>query len=261
MATLSRRNNLKNSITYVWMCGFQTILALVVSSASSNTMAGNSNPASWSGDKCLIVTAGGSLLCYGAFLLWEHHRDYRRLRQAEEGATAEEGRGPLEAMSERLLKSCASAFPGADTVVVAEAQPLDETGVRRKLHEMQMRGCALARPRARARGGGETCACFCQRALRVLWRGLRARRPHGNLLVLAFLGSIDDLTLFVPMLMGSRFIWYQLLLGATLASIVIVTFGLALMLFSPVSAPARAARARACAEGRAVHVARRRRFS
>ena len=103
--------------------------------------------------------------------------------------------------------------------------------------------------------------CFCQRALRVLLRGLRARRPHGNLLVLAFLGSIDDLTLFVPMLMGSRFIWYQLLLGATLASIVIVTFGLALMLFSPVSAPARAARARACVEGRAVHVARRRRFS
>ena len=52
--------------------------------------------------------------------------------------------------------------------------------------------------------------------------------------MLAFLGSIDDLTLFVPMLMGSRFIWYQLLIGATLASIVIVTLGLALMLFSPV---------------------------
>ena len=187
LATLSRRNNLKNSITYVWMCGFQTILALVVSSASSNTMAGNSNPASWSGDKCLIVTAGGSLLCYGAFLLWEHHRDYRRLRQAEEGATAEEGRGPLEAMSERLLKSCASAFPGADTVVVAEAQPLDETGVRRKLHEMQMRGCAhspgATRARARARTGGDARACFRKPASRVLsraqtpWQPARARVP------------------------------------------------------------------------------------
>ena len=206
------------------------------------------------------MTAGGSLLCYGAFLLWEHHRDYRRLRQAEEGATAEEGRGPLEAMSERLLKSCASAFPGADTVVVAEAQPLDETGVRRKLHEMQMRGCAhspgATRARARARAPGETRARAFANQPRAF---SRARRPHGNLLVLAFLGSIDDLTLFVPMLMGSRFIWYQLLLGATLASIVIVTFGLALMLFSPVSARGtRGARARACVDGPRV---RRRLFS
>ena len=36
-----------------------------------------------SGDKCLIVTAGGSLVGYGIYLLWEHARDLRRIKRAD----------------------------------------------------------------------------------------------------------------------------------------------------------------------------------
>jgi hypothetical protein len=44
-----------------------------------------------------------------------------------------------------------------------------------------------------------------------------------TLFVIAFIGSVDDLTLFVPMLVGKGFDLVQLMLGAFLAAAIIVT--------------------------------------
>merc|ERR1719198_1390366 len=53
--------------------------------------------------------------------------------------------------------------------------------------------------------------------------------------VIAFIGSVDDLTLFVPMLVGKSFDIVQLMLGASCAAVTIVTICLFIGLCKPVA--------------------------
>lgn len=56
-----------------------------------------------------------------------------------------------------------------------------------------------------------------------------------TLFVIAFIGSLDDLTLFVPMLVGKGFDFAQLLIGAVTAAGLIVTICLFVGLCQPVA--------------------------
>merc|ERR1719265_2894598 len=56
-----------------------------------------------------------------------------------------------------------------------------------------------------------------------------------TLFVIAFIGSVDDLTLFVPMLVGKGFDLAQLMLGSFLAVSVILTFCICLGLCKPIA--------------------------
>merc|ERR1719409_1545551 len=56
-----------------------------------------------------------------------------------------------------------------------------------------------------------------------------------TLFVIAFIGSVDDLTLFVPMLVGKGFDIVQLMLGAFLATSVIITFCICIGLCKPIA--------------------------
>merc|ERR1719183_1529979 len=56
-----------------------------------------------------------------------------------------------------------------------------------------------------------------------------------TLFVIAFIGSVDDLTLFVPMLVGKGFDFVQLMLGAFLATVVILTFCICIGLCKPIA--------------------------
>lgn len=64
----------------------------------------------------------------------------------------------------------------------------------------------------------------------------RARKSRvQTLMVVAFLGSLDDLTLFVPMLAGKSFGIVQLVLGATISASIIVSLCIFITLCKPVS--------------------------
>jgi len=56
-----------------------------------------------------------------------------------------------------------------------------------------------------------------------------------TLFVIAFIGSVDDLTLFVPMLVGKGFDFVQLMLGAFLATSLIITFCICIGLCKPLA--------------------------
>merc|ERR1719247_657487 len=56
-----------------------------------------------------------------------------------------------------------------------------------------------------------------------------------TLFVIAFIGSVDDLTLFVPMLVGKGFDFVQLMLGAFLATSLIITFCICIGLCKPIA--------------------------
>merc|ERR1719456_695210 len=61
-----------------------------------------------------------------------------------------------------------------------------------------------------------------------------ARRSQ-TLFFIAFVGSVDDLTLFVPMLVGKGFDFWQLMLGAFLATVLIITFCICIGLCKPIA--------------------------
>jgi len=61
------------------------------------------------------------------------------------------------------------------------------------------------------------------------------KKRQQTLFVIAFIGSIDDLTLFVPMLVGKGFDWLQLVLGAIVAASTIVMICLFIGLCKPVA--------------------------
>merc|ERR1711959_322108 len=61
------------------------------------------------------------------------------------------------------------------------------------------------------------------------------KKRQQTLFVIAFLGSIDDLTLFVPMLVGKGFDWLQLISGAIVAASTIVMICLFIGLCKPVA--------------------------
>jgi len=61
------------------------------------------------------------------------------------------------------------------------------------------------------------------------------KKECGSLFVIAFLGSVDDLTLFVPMLVGKGFDFAQLMLGAFSAASAIVVLCMFIGLCKPVA--------------------------
>mmetsp|Transcript_66280 Transcript_66280/g.146802 ORF Transcript_66280/g.146802 Transcript_66280/m.146802 type:complete len:251 (+) Transcript_66280:189-941(+) len=61
------------------------------------------------------------------------------------------------------------------------------------------------------------------------------KEKQQTLFVIAFIGSVDDLTLFVPMLVGKGFDLVQLVLGAFIAASVIVTLCIFIGLCKPIA--------------------------
>merc|ERR1719148_504819 len=61
------------------------------------------------------------------------------------------------------------------------------------------------------------------------------KKRQQTLFMIAFIGSLDDLTLFVPMLVGRGFDWLQLISGAAIAGSTIVMLCLFVGLCKPVA--------------------------
>merc|ERR1712008_247910 len=63
----------------------------------------------------------------------------------------------------------------------------------------------------------------------------REKERQQTLFCIAFIGSVDDLTLFVPMLVGKEFDIVQLCMGACIAASAIVAFCVFIGIFKPIA--------------------------
>lgn len=73
-----------------------------------------------------------------------------------------------------------------------------------------------------------------QKAQMTSWRARELSTQ--SLFIVAFLGSLDDLTLFVPMLVGRAMSWVQLMIGTLFAATSIITVCVFLAMFKPIAA-------------------------
>lgn len=183
---------LQNSAVYIGICLIQTVIATVIASLGQRAVkwltAGNQH--CWSAEKILTVCAGILLALYSIKLVYEYIQE-----QKEEGEEEKEEETELAAQSVPL------AGAGAKHLAPASA----ELG-------------SMAGEHDAPRNGGET------RAGNLTSGGLPRQEAgrRNTLICIAFIGSIDDLTLFVPMLVGRGFDVAQLTLGAFIAASAIV---------------------------------------
>jgi cadmium resistance protein CadD (predicted permease) len=200
-----------HAMIYTGVCLVQTIVAMVIAysgRAAVQAMTGGDKNA-WSTEKILTVAAGSMLTLYSIKLTYDY------IQEQNEGA---EGEGEnqetdfeagtysqvaqddyLEAYeSDRpngICTCCSKQEP--NPVLVGPSEPFSTKD--------RMKGMEIDSP---DKGEEEMAKADKDRAQ--------------TLFVIAFIGSVDDLTLFVPMLVGKGFDLIQLMLGAFSAAAIIV---------------------------------------
>jgi len=157
---------------YIWVCLIQTVIALLISHggvAAINALTGGSKNA-WSADRLLTCIAGGGLLVYGAILGKEWYAE----NYGDDGGDDDgddDDKDP-ESNSSSKREDGSSSKDGSSSGANDEASP-------------------LIFPAEKPGAGGANQ----QKDDDPPKNG----RTSSSLFVVAFLGSLDDLTLFVPM--------------------------------------------------------------
>jgi hypothetical protein len=208
---------LQNSAVYIGICLVQTIVAMCIAalgqSAVDKLMAGNKH--AWSAEKLLTIGAGILLALYSIKLL----RDYiQELNEEEEAATAE----PSKENGNTELDASAAAHTVAANA--AEEGKSREMESRNATEHSVENGEEVYQPLNQEVEKEGTCEAKAKEVER-----------QQTLICIAFIGSVDDLTLFVPMLVGKEFDIVQLCMGAFIAASSIVAFCLFIGLCKPIA--------------------------
>mmetsp|Transcript_65713 Transcript_65713/g.182940 ORF Transcript_65713/g.182940 Transcript_65713/m.182940 type:complete len:258 (+) Transcript_65713:201-974(+) len=201
-SNVSTTMRVQNTMVYISVCLVQTVVAMFIAYGGNKTvdylMEGSSSR--WSSDKILTVAAGVLLALYAIKLTIEY------IQELQEGATDEGAH--------------AGNAPEAEEKRQPEARPLSA----------RSRDIEMGEIRAETTQDEE---CANQDLLPDEDRKAHARQQ--TLFVIAFIGSIDDLTLFVPMLVGKAFDVVQLTFGAFIAASGIVLVCIFIGLCKPIA--------------------------
>jgi hypothetical protein len=195
-----------NAVIYLSVCMTQTLVAMFLAYSGDKTvdyLLRNRKDA-WSSDRILTVTAGTLLALYAVKLTYEYFTE----SSEEEGGEAAAGEAPKNEYDQ-----VAGADPDAEGgFKVSTEKPAKE------LSNVVERGTEVA----------ETPG---------LTDGLTAKEKanQSTLFVIAFIGSVDDLTVFVPMLVGKAFDLVQLMLGSFTAALSIVLLCIFVGMCKPVA--------------------------
>jgi len=189
-----------NAGIYISVCLTQTVVAMAIA-YSGDSLVGlltkNSKDA-WSTDKILTVFAGSMLALYSIKLTYEYIQEMN-----EEGESSEE----VSETANRYDKVAA-----------------DDAGDEEAQKELALMGGEPIGDDESSTNDGE-----------VHQRRKDDTSRTQTLFVIAFLGSVDDLTLFVPMLVGKGFDIVQLVIGGFIAASAIVMLCVFLGLCKPVA--------------------------
>jgi len=226
-----------NSAIYMGVCLTQTVIAMLIAASGSEVVsiltAGNKD--AWSTEKILTVGAGCLLSLYSVKLTYEWIQECNEPEEEEPPEDAEKGEEAgtgyeqvptteAEADEAEAYNSdrggkwyCCRADPGGSkegVVEMAERQDSKEAKDAKEEPEEAPAG---------EEAGGEDKDSKSE------------KDTSSTLFVIAFIGSVDDLTLFVPMLVGKGFDTMQLMLGAFLATSLIISFCICIGLCKPIA--------------------------
>lgn len=197
-SSLSHSTRMQNAIIYISVCLTQTIVAMAIAYSGDTLVAllTKNQENAWSTDKILTIFAGSMLALYSVKLTIEYIQEMNE----EEGSTDD------DKDSDNKYGQVSS-----ETTDDEVAKPM----------------CFNVDPEL----GSEEAE-----ADSALQRQKKNEQKHTQtLFVIAFLGSVDDLTLFVPMLVGKGFDMFQLVIGGFVAASAIVMLCVFLGLCKPVA--------------------------
>jgi len=199
---------MQNSAIYMSVCLCQTMVAMIIAYSGKQAVraiTGNSKDA-WSTEKILTVGAGCLLALYSVKLSYEW---YQECGQEEEPNENPDGNPDGGSYAKVATTEGNGGAPG--DVEMAGGKP--GSARREMVPEVAIDGP--------------------DKAQEDIDKADKDRQQ--TLFVIAFVGSIDDLTLFVPMLVGKGFDILQLMLGAFFATVVILSFCVCIGMCKPIA--------------------------
>jgi hypothetical protein len=221
----SMQARLTNSLIYMGVCLCQTVVAMGIAAGGSKAVAyitGGAKDA-WSTEKILTVGAGVLLAIYAVKLSMEYFEELQAEPEAEAApetvqydpvAKDEPEAEELES-GRACYPLCCAGQSGGNSVAATDGNPREAKVVKE--------GAEAGAPLTVQEPDGEQPT------------GEDEQGRQQALLVIAFIGSVDDLTLFVPMLVGKGFDFAQLILGAFLACGMIVFICIFIGMCKPVA--------------------------
>lgn len=241
---VSCRVRAQNACVYVGVSLIQTVFAMVIAYSGDAVVArltSNSKNA-WSTEKILTVVAGVLLTIYTVKLTYDFFFDSGDA--SEVGKKEEHKEGADDAASDNETCQLASQMEVGERSGVVKIElptlltrePVQVTGSKSFLAEKQYATECYQDARL-----GHTSSSQALEGEHSAEEGAgqdaygAGKKGTAALFVIAFLGSVDDLTLFVPMLVGKGFSWLQLISGAVIAASAIVTICLFIGLCTPVA--------------------------
>lgn len=188
----------KNSLIYISVCLVQTILAMCIAYSGDKFVKFITKDAKnvWSSDKILTVFSGSLMALYSIKLIYEY------IQEMNEETTEEDA--------------------GEDNKYNKVNADDPEKSLEMVPHSRQGSRQLSARNRTIETANEEAV-------------DKKEEAQSQTLFVIAFIGSLDDLTLFVPMLVGKGFDLVQLVVGGFIAASCIVSICLFLGLCQPVA--------------------------
>jgi len=236
----------QNAVVYIGVCMIQTVVALFLASSGTEAvqwLTGDEKNV-WSTEKILTVSAGALLALYTVKLTYEHFTEEdseddgktkdkedkeeadgsenseERISASEESTVASEMELGLIAKEQLLLEK--EGFPeGSDESTPAAPLSPNQKQVEESISLLE---------ESQAQNDMHKCGVHRERSTETV-----DKKRQQTLFMIAFIGSVDDLTLFVPMLVGHGFDWLQLMCGACIAGTTIVMLCLFIGLCKPVA--------------------------
>lgn len=195
---------IQNSVIYTSVCLTQTLVAMVIAYSGKKAVRAvtGGNKDAWSPEKILTCAAGCMLAVYSIKLSYEY---YQELQEGGEEEPSAENENPESGMYNKVATD-----PAAGDAELAGGKPASN-------REM-VPGMEIDSP---------------DKAQEVVDKADQERSQ--TLFVIAFIGSVDDLTLFVPMLVGKGFDIVQLMLGSFIAVLVILSMCIFIGLCKPMA--------------------------
>jgi hypothetical protein len=204
-SNVSSAAQVSNSTIYISVCLIQTLVAmfLAYSGNSAVTWLLRDQKDAWSSDKILTVGAGSLLALYAIKLAYDYFTESEEEESKPEETELKEYAEVAQAEPEEhgFSLCCVKSAPDAEKIN-DPSEPDAEKGMK---------------PTSEEKEGGA------------------ADRGPSQLFIIAFIGSVDDLTVFVPMLVGKAFDLAQLMLGAFIAAAAIVAICLFIGLCKPIA--------------------------
>jgi len=234
-ANSSMATRMQNSAIYTSVCLCQTMVAMIIAYSGRKAVraiTGNSKDA-WSTEKILTVGAGILLSLYAVKLTYEWIQEMNEPEEGENGAE-NEGGNPEGGSYAKVATTEGEAVDGekqSDRGGAKWCCTTNQGGTGAGDGDVEM---ASGKPlSARSREVAPVAVDSPDVAQAAIDKADKERQQ--TLFVIAFIGSVDDLTLFVPMLVGKGFDIVQLMLGCLMATIVILTFCICIGLCKPIA--------------------------